>query len=108
MQATHHTIRTHALVVLAELYFVAHQWFYLIFKLRLAEALEEVTTSITKEAWFNYKHAFYICIFMFITKKFELLYIMHILKCKFYNKWRISITIRILIFIANNYLLLYI
>ena len=108
MQATHYTIRTHTLIVLAELYLVAHQWLYLLFKLSLAEALEEVTTSISKKARLNNEHAFNICIFLFITKKFKLLYIMHILKCKFYNKWRISITIRILIFIANNYLLLYI
>mgnify|MGYP006902519199 FL=1 len=31
MQATHYTIRTHALVVLAELHLVAHQWLYFLF-----------------------------------------------------------------------------
>lgn len=28
MQATHHTIRTYALIVLAELHLVAYQWLY--------------------------------------------------------------------------------
>lgn len=63
MQTTHHTIRTHALIVLAELHLVAYQWLHLLFKLTFAEALEEVTTSITKEAWFNHKHALYICLY---------------------------------------------
>ena len=77
IQASHHTLRTHALVVLAELYFVAHQWFYLIFKLTLAEALEELTTSITKEAWFNNNHVLYIClnyVYFFIIVKHMIIY----------------------------------
>ena len=57
MQATHHTIRTHTLIVLAELHLVAHQWLHLLFKLTLAEALEEIATSISKQARFNDEHA---------------------------------------------------
>ena len=36
MQATHHTITAHALVVLAELYLVAYQRLHFLFKLTLA------------------------------------------------------------------------
>ena len=50
MQATHYTIRTHALVVLAELHLVAHQWLYFLFKLSLAIAFKEIATSISKQA----------------------------------------------------------
>ena len=63
MQATHHTIRTHTLVVLAELHLVAYQWLYLLFKLSLARALEEIATSISKKAWFNDEHALNICFY---------------------------------------------
>ena len=63
MQTTHHTIRTHALVVLAELHLVAYQWLYLLFKLSLAIALEEIATSISKQAWLNDEYAFYICLY---------------------------------------------
>ena len=48
MQTTHHTIRTHALIVLAELHPVAYQWLYPHFKLSLTKALEEIATSISK------------------------------------------------------------
>ena len=65
MQATHYTIRTHALVVLAELHLVAHQWLYLLFKLTLAEALEEIATSISKQARLNDEYAFNICLYYF-------------------------------------------
>lgn len=60
MQATHHTIRTHALIVLAELHLVAYQWLYLLFKLSLAIALEEIATSISKKARLNDEYVFYI------------------------------------------------
>ena len=67
---THHTIRTHALIVLSELHLVAHQWLYFLFKLTLTEALEEIATSISKQARLNDEHAFNICLyylhFMFI------------------------------------------
>ena len=63
MQATHHTITAHALVVLAELYLVANQWLHLLFKLTLAEALKEVTTSISKQARHNDEYAFNICLY---------------------------------------------
>ena len=63
MQATHYTIRTHALIVLAELHLVAYQWFHLLFKLSLAKALEEIATSISKQARLNNEYAFYICLY---------------------------------------------
>ena len=70
MQATHYAIRTHALIVLSELHLVAHQWLYFLFKLTLTEALEEIATSISKQARLNDEHAFNICLyylhFMFI------------------------------------------
>lgn len=65
MQTTHYTIRTHALVVLAELHLVAHQWLYLLFKLSLARAFEEIATSISKKARLNNEHAFNICLYYF-------------------------------------------
>lgn len=63
MQATHHTIRTHALIVLAELHLVAYQWLYFLFKLSLAKALEEIATSISKKARLNNEHAFNISLY---------------------------------------------
>ena len=63
MQTTHHTIRTHDLIVLAELHLVAYQWLHLLFKLTFAEALEEIATSISKQAWLNDEYAFYICLY---------------------------------------------
>ena len=63
MQATHYTIRTHALVVLAELHLVAHQWLYLLFKLSLAIAFKEIATSISKKARLNDEYAFYISLY---------------------------------------------
>ena len=65
MQATHYTIRTHTLIILAELYLVAYQWLYLLFKLTLAETLEEIATSISKKARLNNEYAIYICLFYF-------------------------------------------
>ena len=65
MQATHYTIRAHALVVLAELHLVANQWLHLLFKLTLAEALEEIATSISKQARLNNEHAFNISLYYF-------------------------------------------
>ena len=60
MQASHHTIATHRLVVLAEVNTVSQDWGYFLFKLSLAEALEEVATSITEEAWLYNEYAIYI------------------------------------------------
>lgn len=65
MQTTHYTIRTHALVVLAGLHLVAHQWLYLLVKLSLARAFEEIATSISKQARLNDEHAFNICLYYF-------------------------------------------
>ena len=63
MQATHHTIRIYAHIVLAELHLVAHQWLYLLFKLSLAIALEEIATSISKKARLNDEYAFNISLY---------------------------------------------
>ena len=72
MQTTHHTIRTHTLVVLAELHLVANQWLYLLFKLSFAEALEEIATSISKQARLNDEYAIYICLYYFLFLYFLL------------------------------------
>ena len=63
MQATHYTIRTHALVVLSELHLVANQWLHFLFKLTLAKAFEEIATSISKKARLNDEYAFNICLY---------------------------------------------
>ena len=63
VQATHHAIAAHRLVVLAEVYTVPQDWGNLFFKLSLAEALEEVATSITEEAWLYNEDAFYFCFY---------------------------------------------
>ena len=52
MQSAHDSIRRHALVVLAEVD-VAD----LLFKLTLGETLEEISTSVLKDAWLNDNHA---------------------------------------------------
>ena len=39
---------------------MSQDWGYLLFKLSLTEALEEVATSITEEAWLNNEDAIYI------------------------------------------------
>ena len=54
MQASHYTITAHRLVVLAEVNTVSQDWGYFLFKLSLAEALEEVTTRVAEEAWLYY------------------------------------------------------
>ena len=71
VQTSHHAIAAHRLVVLAEVNIVSQDWGNLLFKLSLAEALEEVATSITEEAWlynenainfcFDYIHCFNLC-----------------------------------------------
>lgn len=63
MQATHYTIRTHALIVLAKLHLVAHQWLYFLLKLTLAEALDEIATNISKQARLKDEYAIYICLY---------------------------------------------
>ena len=72
MQATHYAIRTHALVVLAELHLVAHQWLHFLFKLSLAEALEEITTSISKQARLNNEHAINISLYYFHNSNYKI------------------------------------
>ncbi len=60
VQASHNAIAAHRLVVLAEVNTVPQDWGYFLFKLSLAEALEEVAASITEEAWLYNEYAFYI------------------------------------------------
>ena len=61
VQASHYAIAAHRLVVLAEVNTMPQDWGYLLFKLSLAEALKEVATSITEEAWLYNEYAFNIC-----------------------------------------------
>ena len=61
MQASHHAIAAHRLVVLAEVYTMPQDWDYLFFKLSLAEALEEVASRVAEEAWLYNEDAFYFC-----------------------------------------------
>ena len=51
VQTSHHTIAAHRLVALAEVNTVSQDWGNLLFKLSLAEALEEVAARGAKEAW---------------------------------------------------------
>ena len=60
MHASHHAIAAHRLVILAEVYTVSQDRRDLLFKLSLAETLEEVATSITEEAWLYNEYAIYI------------------------------------------------
>ena len=57
VQASHHTIAAHRLVVLAEVNTVSQDWGNHLFKLSLAKALEEVASSITEEAWLYNEYA---------------------------------------------------
>ena len=60
VQASHHAIAAHRLVVLAEVNTMSQDWDNLLFKLSLAETLKEVATSITEEAWLYNEYAIYI------------------------------------------------
>ena len=72
MQATHYTITAHTLVVLAELHLIAHQWLHLLFKLTLAKALEEIATSISKQARLNDEYALYICLYYIHNSNYKI------------------------------------
>ena len=61
VQASHHAIAAHRLVVLAEVNTVSQDSGNLLIKLSLAEALEEVATSVAEEAWLYNEYAFYFC-----------------------------------------------
>ena len=63
MQASHYTIAAHRLVVLAEVNTVSQDRRDLLFKLSLAEALEEVATRVAEEAWLYNENAFNICFY---------------------------------------------
>ena len=60
VQASHHAITAHRLVVLAEVYTMTQDWRDLLFKLSLAETLEEVATRVAEEAWLYNEDAIYI------------------------------------------------
>ena len=60
VQASHHAIAAHRLVVLAEVNTMSQDWDNLLFKLSLAETLEEVATSITEKARLYNEYAIYI------------------------------------------------
>ena len=61
VQASHHAIAAHRLIVLAEVNTVSQDWGNLLFKLSLAEALEEVTTRVAEEAWLYNENAINFC-----------------------------------------------
>jgi len=63
VQASHHAIAAHRLVVLAEVNTVSLDWGNLLFKLSLAEALEEVAARVAEEAWLYNEYAFYFCFY---------------------------------------------
>ena len=60
VQASHYAIAAHRLVILAEVNTVTQDRRDLLFKLSLAEALEEVASSIMEEAWLYNEYAIYI------------------------------------------------
>ena len=60
VQASHYAIAAHRLVVLAEVNTVSQDRRDLLFKLSLAEALEEVATRVAEEAWLYNEYAIYI------------------------------------------------
>ena len=63
VQTSHDAIAAHKHVVLAEVNTVTQDWGNLLFKLSLAEALEEVATRVAEEAWLNNENAFNICFY---------------------------------------------
>ena len=63
VQASHYAIATHRLVVLAEVNTMSQDWGNLLFKLSLAEALEEVATRVAEEAWLYNEYAINICLY---------------------------------------------
>ena len=58
VQASHYAIAAHRLVALAEVNTMSQDRRDLIFKLSLAETLEEVAASITEEAWLYNEYVF--------------------------------------------------
>lgn len=57
VQAPHHAIRAHALIVLYELYAVAQDGCNGVVEVSLGEALKEVSTRIAKDFWLYYQCA---------------------------------------------------
>ena len=61
VQTSHHAIAAHGLVILAKVNTVTQDRRDLLFKLSLAEALEEVAARVAEEAWLYNEDAFNIC-----------------------------------------------
>ena len=59
VQASHNAIAAHRLVVLAEVYTMTQDWSNLLFKLSLAEALEEVASGVFENTGLNDEHTVY-------------------------------------------------
>ena len=62
MQATHHAIAAHRLVVLAEVNTVSQDMRDLLFKLSLRKRLKEITTCIVEDARLYHYKSFDICL----------------------------------------------
>ena len=73
MQTSHHAIAAHRLVVLAEVNTVSQNWNNLLFKLSLAEALEEVATRVAEEAWLRMRTPSISVLIIFIVLTFVLI-----------------------------------
>ena len=99
VQASHYAITAHRLVVLAEVNTVSQDWGNFLFKLSLAEALKEVATSITEEAWLYNEYAFNIC--------FDYIHLLYFKKGRLHTKSRkVAYKISPRHFTCHNYFLL--
>lgn len=56
MQTPHHAIATNTFVILAKMNAMSQYWTDFFFKFSFVKALESITTSVTKEVWFNNEH----------------------------------------------------
>lgn len=74
MQASHHTIAAHRLVVLHEVDTMPKDRRYFLIELSLREALEEVATGVFEDAWLNDEDAGDICIYYFHYYKSKYLF----------------------------------
>ena len=79
VQASHYAIAAHRLVVLAKVNTVSQDWGNLLFKLSLAETLEEVATRVAEEAWLYNEDAFYFCFYYIHRSCFNF--------CSYYKKF---------------------
>lgn len=99
VQASHHAITAHRLVVLAEVNTVSQDWGNLFFKLSLAETLKDVATRVTEETWLNNENAFNIC--------FDYIHFLYFKKGRLHTKSRkVAYKISPRHFTCHNYFLL--